>query len=323
MFVVRPINTAVCVAGSGLTRQERLFIGWLSPRGIVAAAVASLFAQRLNEAGIAGGGDLRAMVFLVIAVTVVIQGSTGGWVASFLGVRRPVNNGFAIVGANAVGRALASALRGLGEDVVLIDSNARETREAEEAGLSVIYGNANDERTLTRADIDGRRGIAAVTPNPDANLLIANQVSELTRNPRTFVTLARGRAGARARRVHREGHAVTFGRPIDVNQWNHTIEHGQASPERWRYGGTGKADEERGSVILQRGSAPHLVPLVLRRGGKVELVDEDTQVREGDEMTFLVDRGEGAEVVDLLRVAGWRPVETVAETPTESGAGRV
>ena len=106
MFVVRPLGVALCTRGSDLTTKERAFIAWLGPRGIVAAAVASVFAQQLESAGVGDGLELRALVFLVIAVTVSVQGLSSGYLASALGLRRRSNSGYAIVGANALGRAL-------------------------------------------------------------------------------------------------------------------------------------------------------------------------------------------------------------------------
>jgi len=319
MFIVRPINVALCAAGSNLTLRERLFVSWLSPRGIVAAAVASLFATRLEEAGFEGGTELRALVFMVIAVTVVVQGLTGGTVASYLGVRRARNNGFVIVGANPVGRALGAALRRGGHDVVLLDSNATQARAAEEAGFNVIYGNANDERLLTRADVEGRRGFMAITPNPDANLLIAHHVHEMTRLPDTYVALARGRAGARARRVRRDGHLVLFGRAIEMSQWNHMMDQADARVERWRFDGTGEesgdASEVTAGAELERGS--HLIPLTVTYNGKTDPVHEETEVRAGAELTMILTGDGPGKVDDLLRVAGWTRIGGV-DPETES-----
>ena len=51
-----------------------MFLAWLAPRGIVTAAVASLFSIRLEQAGILGAGRLQGLVFLTILMTVGIQG---------------------------------------------------------------------------------------------------------------------------------------------------------------------------------------------------------------------------------------------------------
>ena len=317
MFLVRPLDVALCTAGSTSSRSERLFMSWLSPRGIVAAAVASLFATRLTEEGIPGGTELRALVFLVIAVTVVLQGLTGGFVASWLGVRRKSDNGYIIVGANAVARVLAAALERAGHEVVIIDSNAREARVAQEAGFQVIYGSASDDRLLTRADLEGRRGFVALTPNPDANLLMAHHVHELTRLPTTYVALARGKSGARARRVLRDGHHVVFGRAVEMGQWNHHLEQGTARVERWRFDGpktTDATDEVQGAEL---GGGTHLVPLTATHGGRTEPVHNATEVRPGDEVVFLLAGEEAGKADDLLRVAGWSFVGgATREVPT-------
>ena len=83
--------------------------------------MASYFAIELEKHGI-DGSQLRAMVFLLIAVTVLSAGLTGGFVAKLLGLKRQSEHGWVILGANAVGRRLASALQSGGEDVVIIDT---------------------------------------------------------------------------------------------------------------------------------------------------------------------------------------------------------
>ena len=72
--------------------------------------MASLFADRLSEDGSDLGTQLRALVFLVIAATVVVQGATAGTMARLLGVRRPAGRGFALFGAQPLGRLLARLL---------------------------------------------------------------------------------------------------------------------------------------------------------------------------------------------------------------------
>ena len=101
-----------------LRLRDKLFLSWLAPRGIVAAAVSSLFALELTQAGIAGGVELKALVFLVIAMTVTLQGLSGGPVASLLGVRRATNSGYLLLGANPIARHLARQLSASGEEVM-------------------------------------------------------------------------------------------------------------------------------------------------------------------------------------------------------------
>ena len=84
MLVVRPISIAIATLGRELDVKERIFLAWLAPRGIVTAAVASLFSIRLEQAGVLGAGRLQGLVFLTILMTVGIQGLTARPLANFL-----------------------------------------------------------------------------------------------------------------------------------------------------------------------------------------------------------------------------------------------
>ncbi|AIQ96660.1 sodium:proton antiporter [Prochlorococcus sp. MIT 0801] len=86
MIVVRPIAVWIATYGLPLDNQQRLFLGWLAPRGIVTAAVASLFSIRLEQAGVLGAGKLQGLVFLTILMTVGIQGLTAQPLAKRLGL---------------------------------------------------------------------------------------------------------------------------------------------------------------------------------------------------------------------------------------------
>ena len=80
------------VGGLGLPSlgwHDKLMLSWIAPRGIVTAAVASLFALELEAAGIAGAGALKGLVFLAILLTVGIQGFTAPWLAGRLGLVTP------------------------------------------------------------------------------------------------------------------------------------------------------------------------------------------------------------------------------------------
>ena len=86
MLVVRPIGVGLATIGLPYKLEQRLFLGWLAPRGIVTAAVASLFAIRLEQAGILGAGRLQGLVLLTILMTVGLQGLTAQPLAQALGL---------------------------------------------------------------------------------------------------------------------------------------------------------------------------------------------------------------------------------------------
>ena len=84
MIVVRPISISIATMGRESEIKERIFLAWLAPRGIVTAAVASLFSIRLEQAGVLGAGRLQGLVFLTILMTVGIQGLTAKPLANLL-----------------------------------------------------------------------------------------------------------------------------------------------------------------------------------------------------------------------------------------------
>ena len=84
MVIVRPISIWIATMGRELNSKEKIFLAWLAPRGIVTAAVASLFSIRLEQAGILGAGRLQGLVFLTILMTVGIQGLSAKPLASRL-----------------------------------------------------------------------------------------------------------------------------------------------------------------------------------------------------------------------------------------------
>ncbi len=86
MVIVRPTSIWIATMGRELNVKEKIFLAWLAPRGIVTAAVASLFSIRLEQAGILGAGRLQGLVFLTILMTVGIQGLSAKPLANKLGL---------------------------------------------------------------------------------------------------------------------------------------------------------------------------------------------------------------------------------------------
>lgn len=303
MLVVRPLNILVGTRGSDLTWREKAFLSWLAPRGIVAAAVSSLFAQTLDEEGIAGGGELRALVFLVIAVTVVVQGLTGGQVASWLGLRRPSDTGYVILGANHLARAMGQALRDGGEEVVLIDSNEDACRAAEEEGFRVLHGSGLEPGIQEKAELDTRAGCLGLTSNEEVNLLFARRARKDFKVHRVWVAVRRGHLGVSGEVVRRLGGHLLFGGPAEILAWTHLLERGEAGLERWTFEAP-SAVEGRSPVSPDLDGL--LLPLAVARGKKVVPMDESVSFRQGDRLYAAVVADRREEIESWLRPSGWK-----------------
>ena len=174
VFLIRPALVFLSATGDRFTREEKLFVSFVGPRGIIPASVATLFAVELAEAGMQSAADtLVGTVFLVILVTVVFEGGLARQIAERLDV---IPMRVIIVGGGTVGRALADRLEDRGENVVLVERDEAQVEAARNAGYTVHSGDGTDMEDLRAAGADNARTVIAATGDDDANLLAAQLV---------------------------------------------------------------------------------------------------------------------------------------------------
>jgi NhaP-type Na+/H+ or K+/H+ antiporter len=171
IVLVRPLTIFLCTLGTELSLQEKLFLSWIAPRGIVAAAVSSLFALLLEEMGEPGGRVVMNLTFAVIAGTVIVQAPTARFVGRKLNVLEGQRNGILFVGANRVARGIARALDRAGFRVQLVDMSSWQVEEARAMGLNATRANALDPLEIDRLDLNGIGHMLAVTPSESINRL--------------------------------------------------------------------------------------------------------------------------------------------------------
>lgn len=303
MVVVRPLNVWLSTRGAGLDWRERAFLAWLAPRGIVAAAVASYFVGALDKEGIAGGSELRALVFLVIAATVTLQGLSGGWVARRLGVARPPRSGWAILGANGLGLALAERL-GARDEVVLVDASEDRCAWARSRGFTVVRANALEESTLLHPQVESRLRFLATTPNEEVNFILARRARESLRAAEIWVALRRHHLGVREEMLREIGAKSLYGGERRLDVWALRLERGLATIETRRAGSATLLVPE---IESDDGTSP-LLPLVLRRDDAVLPYSPDLEIRPDDELDIAIfeERREVAE--RALQTSNWQRI---------------
>lgn len=170
-FVAGPARAFVSAIGSELNWRERLYLGWIFPRGIVAAAVSALFALRLEDMGYAGAEDLVPLVFTIIIGTVVIQGLTGRVVARTLGIADPEPTGVLVVGANALALTYGEALKKAGHNVLIASTGWDGISEARMKGLPVFYGSPVSSYADRHLNLLGLGNLLALSHRPGINEL--------------------------------------------------------------------------------------------------------------------------------------------------------
>lgn len=220
MFVIRPISVWICAIGSDLTFSEKALISWIGPRGIVAAAVAAVFAIRLGEAGFPEADLLVPLTFLIIIGTVLIQSATAKYLAQWLGVRAPPPKGVLIIGAGNVARVIGKALQSQDLKVVMTDSNWENTSLARMEGLSTYFGNPISEHADRNLDLLGLGKMLAVSGRGNLDTLAslrfksefgANNVYELKTN-RDQIIADKHQVSTRHRGYQLFGADITYGK---------------------------------------------------------------------------------------------------------------
>ncbi len=171
MFIARPAAVWMSAIGSSLSTNEKLMISWVGPRGIVAAAISSLFAIKLQDSGLKGVELLVPLVFMVIIGTVFIQGLGAKLVASLLGVREAVNNGVLIIGSNPVALKVARSLKAQGFEVIVAHNNYTNISKARMDGLRAYYGNPMSDHAESHLDLIGIGHMFAMSFDRELNTL--------------------------------------------------------------------------------------------------------------------------------------------------------
>lgn len=207
ILILRPLSVFISAIGSKMKFNEVLFISWIGPRGIVAAAIASIFAltimeyPQLTDKEKTDAELLIPLTFLIILGTVLLQGSTSKPLAKFLGVVQKDASGFLILGAHETGRAISKYLKVLGRNAVLVDTSHTNVNESKRMNLKVIEKNVLEEDLSARIELSDIGHFLALTSNNELNIFSCRKFNKdfemkgayrlITRNEIKFTELVR------------------------------------------------------------------------------------------------------------------------------------
>jgi len=177
VVVTRPLVAFLATIRTELSRGERAFIGWMAPRGIVAAATASTFGTKLAAAHVGGAAKILPVAFLVIVATVAIYGLTAVPVARRLGVTRPARSRPLLIGGDPWVIDLARALRTAGLDILMWAPSDGQRTQITQAGLELVPGEQLTAAVAQGAGIEGVTAVLLLTSEDDFNALAATTVA--------------------------------------------------------------------------------------------------------------------------------------------------
>ena len=173
VLVVRPVVAAVSALGTDLSKGERAFIGWMDPRGIVAAATASTFSAELVSKGIGGASKILPGTFLVIVMTVTLYGLTAAPVARRLNVVRSTITRPLLVGGDPWVVRLGRVLQSTGLPVLMWAELDDQRASIAEAGLDLAPDELISDATGEGAELEGINEILLLTGEDGFNALAA------------------------------------------------------------------------------------------------------------------------------------------------------
>ena len=186
VVLVRPVSVWVSTLGRGLGRRQRIFLAATAPRGIVAAAIASIYSLRLAEVGVENSQILVSATFTVIVGTVLLSGLGSRPLASRLGLLTETREAIVLLGSNPLSRALAEALEHHDAPVRILDLDNRELAAARMTGLPTRRASVLSDETWNDAEMHRAASFVALTSNDELNMLATKQAAEILGRKRVF-----------------------------------------------------------------------------------------------------------------------------------------
>jgi NhaP-type Na+/H+ or K+/H+ antiporter len=171
IVVIRPVSILLSSIGTDLNWKEKLFLSLMAPRGIVAAAMASIFSYELIKHNYPQATSLIPITFIVIIATVGFYGLIITPVSRLIGISKINPQGVLILGAHSWARAIAHKLKSLGFKVLLVDSNMNNVRLAQKEDLKAYNENVMQGNIDNKINLDDIGRLLCLTSNEEANAL--------------------------------------------------------------------------------------------------------------------------------------------------------
>jgi NhaP-type Na+/H+ or K+/H+ antiporter len=277
VFVVRPLAVWGALYASGLPWREKLLIGWIAPRGVVAAAMGAALAPRLADAGYADADRLVPVLFGVILTTVVLHGVTVRPLAKRLGLAHEGAEGVLLVGAANWVVELARALGEAGTDAVVVHSDYRQTTRARVLGVEAAYGEILDEDTLDELPLERLSWALACTSDDSYNALVCVSLHKVFGRERVLQL-------ASAKAAEEEAERPLRGRA----PWGAEATFSRISSLYWagrRFRATTLTEQFGWNAFRERN--PDALALFTAREGRLAPVEPDQPVEPGVDLVYL------------------------------------
>ncbi len=174
LFIVRPLSIWLSTIGTDMTNQEKMLVGWIAPRGIVALTVSGYFAESLLKAGYEDAALLTPLTFALVFSTVVAHGFSIGWLAKRLGLSSTDKPGVLLIGGNAFTAKLGQTMQELNIPVLVADESWQRLNAARQMNLPVYHGEILSESTEYHLELTPYEYMIAATDDEAYNALVCS-----------------------------------------------------------------------------------------------------------------------------------------------------
>jgi NhaP-type Na+/H+ or K+/H+ antiporter len=287
LFVVRPLSIWLSTIGTDLSNKEKLLVGWIAPRGIVALTVSSYFASVLLEKGFEDASILTSLTFALVFSTVVAHGFSIKWLAKKLDLAIDERPGVVIVGGSGFSTELAKTLQELKVSVLIADSSWQRLISVRKAGVPFYKGEILSEQTEYYLDLTPYEYMIAATELDSYNALVCTTfVPEIGRNNLFQLSLRSQRDDDLEDMVHTIGGRILFQENVTWEELNKRIERGDVFRK------TSITEKYTFESYLEERSENTLLIFALKPSGRIEFFTEGAspKVEQGDVVVSLTQR---------------------------------
>ncbi len=228
LFVVRPLSIWLSTIGTDLSFKEKILVGWIAPRGIVALTVSGYFASVLLETGFEDASILTSLTFALVFSTVCVHGFTIGWLARKLNLATEGNPGVLLIGGSRFTTAFAQALQEAKVPVMVADSSWQRLHSARESGVPFYHGEILSEQTEYYLDMTPYEYLVAATELDSYNALVCTTFVPEVGRTNLFQLTLRSRVEEDVEDlVHTIGGRILFNSDSTWEELNKRVERGE------------------------------------------------------------------------------------------------
>jgi NhaP-type Na+/H+ or K+/H+ antiporter len=273
LFVARPLMIFLTTIRMKINVREKLFMVWVAPRGVIAAATASLFTIILKEQGYPQAEALETIVFLIITCTVLLLGFTANPIAHLLKVTAPPRNGYLLVGIHEFSIAIANLLKNEGVPVKLVDNNEETIARAKAEGLEAHCGNIMDEEFLEGVGLDRIGTMLTLTSKDETNTLVCRLGRKLLGMNNAYQIVNTFLSDVTDEVLLNFSGLLAFDLKISIQVVNERLKNGRLKVKRLQLKKSDKGIERPSNLLF---------PLFFIEKGRVIIAKEDDQIRTTD-----------------------------------------